>query len=918
MGNTGKATDYDLSSMISSIKERWGEHERTRGGASPVTVHGGEPLLAKKEDVEEIFKLNYKKFGSGGAIQTNGTLIDDDWIHLFKKYQVGVGISIDGWGTLNAQRVPKGGTLKDALKFTRRTLKNMIRLSKEYRPPGLIIVLSRANATPEKIPHLKRFIVWCAEELNIRDPRLNPGHFDDPWAKQWELANEELAHFWREIVPWGLNRGYRFPAVLDAIDGLVGNGGTATCVKTLCDSIATEAEQPIREDGSAGNCVAAGVAVPTADGDYRCIEDFDDSYGTLIGDSVVVEEKLLRRGKKPVLRLIGSYDREIEVTEDHRVMLDTGEWVEAKDIKQGETLHTSGFLSWCPPDVSDSNIVVGQKDFEDAYFDFADSWSPQFRYGALEYEQAMNSLSPGRNKTYKEISEKTGVTIDTIRRIRRENYVPPRAAFELRFFPLRYNMPETEILARLLGFLITDGCMSAKSGLSHNGLISYFCCVSLDSAKKVCSDLSKLGLSGRIVERPPRSISLRGRNIPMKKMWHVYPRENLLFSILMYALGSPYGRRTTKKYGVPEWIMSAPDRIKWQFLRGIFSGDVGVCVSHGSVKLALQMNGTEETIQSKLLWCEQLEKLLYGLGIHSTVYGPYKRKMESGKYFHRVYIAITNKALFKIDFPYDKYKEEKAQGYRKERKFLVLQKQFLPAKPVFDLSVDHPEHYFFANGVKVHNCEHTIPTHYGVPYLRAEDDQVSDERYQILVNTPWDYGGCKGGPNNQDGKKACRWWAICTASCPGEAIDSNIANRTRFCGSWAVLYEECKKYLKNVFPNIITLDEIAHRHDPMNLYYKVHNSDPPWEAFGYMRKQYTNYPSVHKPGALNQKYRIRDPLDNNLKPQQPSQKPTEAKQTQVGKGKTHSDTPHANERVHQDSDAPASEQYTVTEIEGDG
>ncbi|MFK7061317.1 radical SAM protein [Flavobacterium oreochromis] len=63
-----------------------------------IVYHGGEPMIAGKFffiDANKIFnkyidvKINY-------AIQTNGTLIDKDWVSLFNNLEIKIGISIDG------------------------------------------------------------------------------------------------------------------------------------------------------------------------------------------------------------------------------------------------------------------------------------------------------------------------------------------------------------------------------------------------------------------------------------------------------------------------------------------------------------------------------------------------------------------------------------------------------------------------------------------------------------------------------------------------------------------------------------------------------------------------------------------------------------------------------------------------------
>jgi uncharacterized protein len=87
------SNNYDLQKMKKSVEEI----------GEPFTVFGGEPLLIPKKDLEEIFLWGYK-ISKKNSIQTNGTLIDDDHITLFKRFKVHVGISIDGPGELNDLR----------------------------------------------------------------------------------------------------------------------------------------------------------------------------------------------------------------------------------------------------------------------------------------------------------------------------------------------------------------------------------------------------------------------------------------------------------------------------------------------------------------------------------------------------------------------------------------------------------------------------------------------------------------------------------------------------------------------------------------------------------------------------------------------------------------------------------------------
>lgn len=65
-----------------------------------VDLHGGEPLMLKKKRFiylcETLRSGDYKGAEFRIGLQTNATLIDDEWIEIFEKYNISVSISIDG------------------------------------------------------------------------------------------------------------------------------------------------------------------------------------------------------------------------------------------------------------------------------------------------------------------------------------------------------------------------------------------------------------------------------------------------------------------------------------------------------------------------------------------------------------------------------------------------------------------------------------------------------------------------------------------------------------------------------------------------------------------------------------------------------------------------------------------------------
>ena len=81
--------------------------------------HGGEPLLWGIENFRKVLEFQEKELSEldyGNSIQTNLSLLTEDYVDLFIKHDVHIGFSIDGFRELNdSQRVFADG--KHSIKY---------------------------------------------------------------------------------------------------------------------------------------------------------------------------------------------------------------------------------------------------------------------------------------------------------------------------------------------------------------------------------------------------------------------------------------------------------------------------------------------------------------------------------------------------------------------------------------------------------------------------------------------------------------------------------------------------------------------------------------------------------------------------------------------------------------------------------
>jgi uncharacterized protein len=233
---------YDLQKMKAAI-------EQSGGG---FTLFGGEALLVPEKDLEALWSWGLEKYGKN-AIQTNGTLINDNHIRMFKEYKVQVGISVDGPGELNDVRW--AGTLERTREATANTHAAIERLCAEGMPPGVIVTLHRCNATRDRLPVMHDWFRHL-QSIGVSSARLHILEVEnDVIRRKYVLTTEEnLEAFLSFLVLEEELTTLRLDLFQDMRNLLLGTDQSTTCVWNACDPYTTRAVQGVEGNGQRSNC----------------------------------------------------------------------------------------------------------------------------------------------------------------------------------------------------------------------------------------------------------------------------------------------------------------------------------------------------------------------------------------------------------------------------------------------------------------------------------------------------------------------------------------------------------------------------------------------------------------------------------------------------------------------------------------
>lgn len=215
-------------------------------------LFGGEPLLVPEKDLEKLWAWGHKKYQKNG-IQTNGVLINDNHIKMFKKYDVHVGLSVDGPGELNDARW--AGTLKKTRMATAKNLTAIETLTKEGVSVSLIVNLHRVNADRDKLPQLHDWFRYL-DNLGVSKSRLHLLQINsDHVRKKYALSTEEYIEAFLSLNNLEKElKNLRFDIFEDMRNMMLGRDDKSTCIWTGCDPYVTQSATGIEGNGQISNC----------------------------------------------------------------------------------------------------------------------------------------------------------------------------------------------------------------------------------------------------------------------------------------------------------------------------------------------------------------------------------------------------------------------------------------------------------------------------------------------------------------------------------------------------------------------------------------------------------------------------------------------------------------------------------------
>jgi thioredoxin len=253
--------------------------------------------------------------------------------------------------------------------------------------------------------------------------------------------------------------------------------------------------------------------------------------------------------------------------------------------------------------------------------------------------------------------------------------------------PLRLDNKKTLILARLLGYSITDGSLSSCK--NNERLVEFFTGTKKD-AENIQKDLESLGYCSSL-RFSSRNRNIYGRDV-RQSAYRVRSCKTSLF-LLFKALGAPSGDKTVVDYAIPSWIIDGPRNVQREFLSGFLGGDGTTPIIHVRKRERrkaynrvhinpIEFHKREDLLESGLNLASQITELLKNFGVKVKEIKHeregYKRKdgLRSIKFKIVLYTSFENVFNYSsIGFSYSQMKNRSARIINEFLKIRLRKKQ---------------------------------------------------------------------------------------------------------------------------------------------------------------------------------------------------------------------------------------------------
>jgi len=178
---------------------------------------------------------------------------------MFKKYNVHVGVSLDGPDEMNDTRW--AGSVEKTREATRKSFEAIKKCLQNNISVGMIITIHKKNGLPK---YRDRFKAWVKElqSWGVPGARLHPLEIDhSSVGESLALTPEQNIEFLLDMWDFEISelnvpgkRPFNFDIFRDVEDMLGARDNDATCTFLSCDPYTTHAVQGIDSQGNKANC----------------------------------------------------------------------------------------------------------------------------------------------------------------------------------------------------------------------------------------------------------------------------------------------------------------------------------------------------------------------------------------------------------------------------------------------------------------------------------------------------------------------------------------------------------------------------------------------------------------------------------------------------------------------------------------